>query len=247
MRGFRTLVWTNIKLYVREPIGTFFTLAFPPLLVLLFGGIYGNKPQAVFGGLGTMDVSMPAYTALILGTVGLMSIPIVTGTYREQGVLRRYRATPLRPISYIAADVITNLAMTLAGMVLLVLVGWLLFRVQFGGNVLAVILAVILGGLSMFSIGYLIASLSPGARAGQIIGMVIFYPMMFLSGCAFPLELLPASIRRISSFLPLTHVVKLLKGLWFGGSWGSYLTETAVIVGVLVVCTALAARWWKWE
>jgi ABC-2 type transport system permease protein len=99
----------------------------------------------------------------------------------------------------------------------------------------------------MFSVGYLIASLAPSARAAQVIGMAIFYPMLFLSGAGLPLEILPATIRRISDFLPLTYVVKLLRGLWFGETWGQHLLETAVLLGILGICTALAARFFRWE
>jgi ABC-2 type transport system permease protein len=247
MRGYPTLTLTNFRLYLREPIATLFTLAFPPMMVLLFGAMYGNQPNALFKGYGSMDVSMPGYTAMILGTVGFLSIPITLSGYRETGVLRRFRATPLRPFTYILADVSSNLFMTVVGMTALVLVGRLLYHVRFEGQPLSVILAVILGGLTMFSVGYLIASVAPGARAAQVIGMVIFYPMMFLSGATIPLEVLPEGIRRAADFLPLTYVVRLLRGLWFGESWGDHWVEVAVLGGVLVVCTAVAARFFRWE
>ena len=247
MRGFRKLTLVNLKLYLREPIATFFTLAFPPLLVVLFGAMYGNDPTPMFGGYGSMDVSMPAYTAMILGTVGFLGVPITISGYRESGVLRRFQATPMRPLTYILADIVANLVTTLLGMMGLVIIGWLLYRVQFEGQVMAVILAVVFCGLAMFSIGYLIAGLAPGARTAQVVGMVIFYPMMFLSGASIPLEVMPETIQRIADFLPLTYVVRLLRGLWFGDAWGEHLIETAVLAGVLLVCTALAARFFRWE
>jgi ABC-2 type transport system permease protein len=247
MRSFQTLTLTNFRLYLREPISTFFTLAFPPMLVLLFGGIYGNTPDPLFNGYGSMDISMPGYTAMILGTVGFLGVPITLSSYRETGVLRRFRATPLRPFTYIFADVSANLGMTLLGMLGLVLVGWLLYQVRFEGQVLSVILAVIFSGLTMFAVGYLIAGVAPGARAAQIIGMVIFYPMMFLSGASIPLEVMPGSIQHVADFLPLTYVVRLLRGLWFGESWGDHLAEVAILGGVLIVCTLIAARFFRWE
>ena len=247
MRGFGRLPLVNLRLYVREPIATFFTLAFPPLLVLLFGAMYGNDPTPMFGGYGTMDISMPAYTALILGTVGLLSVPITMSGYRETGVLRRFQATPIHPRTFILADIVANLVITLLSMVGLVLIGWLLYRVRFEGQVAAVILAVVFSGLAMFSIGYVIASLAPAARTAQVVEMVIFYPMMFLSGASMPLEIMPETIRRIADFLPLTYVVKLLRGLWFGDPWGDYLLEMAILAGVLIVCTAVAARFFRWE
>ena len=247
MKGFRKLTWMNIKLYLREPVTTFFTLAFPPLLVVLFGAMYGNDPTPMFGGYGSMDVSMPGYTAMILGTVGLMGVPITISGYRESGVLRRFQTTPMRPVTYIVADIVANLVMTLLSMMGLVIVGWLLYRVRFEGQVIGVILAVVFCGLAMFSIGYLIAGLARGARTAQVIGMVIFYPMMFLSGVSIPLEVMPETIRRISDFLPLTYVARLLRGLWFGDAWGGHILEIVIIGCVLVVCTALAARFFRWE
>ncbi len=247
LRGLASLVVANLRLYVREPIGTFFTLAFPVMLVLIFGIIFGNEPQDMFDGRGSMDISMPAYTALILGFVGLLGVAINTSSYREAGILRRLRMTPLRPLVYIAADVIANLVITLAGMAGVVVVGWLLYRVQFEGHALSVFLAVILSGTAMFAVGYLIAGLAPNARAAQVIGMVVLYPMLFLSGAGIPLEVMPDSVRTISEYLPLTYVVRLLRGLWFGEPWGSLLLETGVLVGVLVICTAIAVRLFRWE
>jgi len=247
MKGFLKCLSVDLKLYLREPITTFFTLGFPIMLVLIFGGMYGNKPSQMFGGYGSMDVSMPGYTALILGSVGFMTVAMNTSSFRDMGILRRFRVTPLRPLTYILADVMANLVMTLLGMVGLVIAGWLLYRVRFEGQPVSVILAVIFSGLAMFAIGYVIASLAPTARAAQVISMVIFYPMMFISGAGIPLEVMPPTIRRIADFLPLTYVVKLLRGLWFGETWGDHLLEVAVLGGILVLCTALAARLFRWE
>ena len=66
MKSFLKFVSVSLKLYLREPITVFFTLGFPIMLVLIFGGMYGNQPSPMFGGYGSMDVSMPGYTALIL-------------------------------------------------------------------------------------------------------------------------------------------------------------------------------------
>ena len=247
MRGLFELTKTSIKLYIREPIAAFFTLAFPTMLILIFGAMYGNEPSPIFGGLGSMDVSMPAYSALILGTIGLLSVPITTAGYREQGVLRRFRSTPMHPLTYIASDLLTNMVMTILGMVLLFTVGWLLYRVHFDGNILLLLFAVVLSGLAMSSIGYLIASIAAGARVAQVIGMVIFYPMMFLSGAGMPIELLPPSLQRISDFLPLTYVARLLRGLWFGETFVDHLIEIVVLAGILVVFGGAAAHFFRWE
>ncbi len=247
MRGFGKLLLTDLKLFMREPIAVFFTLAFAPLLLILMGAIYGNAPAAMFQGRGSMDVTVPAYTAIIIGSVGLMSIPINICSQRESGTLRRFQASPLHSMVYIVADVIANLVVTLIGLVLLFLVGFLVYHVHFAGSILSLILALLLCSISMFSIGYLVASLMPTARAGQVLGMVIFYPMMFLSGASMPLEIMGTAIQKVANFLPLFYVVNLIKGMWFGDPWNAHWLDVIVLLGVMIVCLGIASRLFKWK
>jgi ABC-2 type transport system permease protein len=247
MRTWWTVIRTEAKLYLREPWATFFTLVFPLMVLLLFGAIYGNEPEEIFGGLGSMDVAVPAYTAMIIASVGLLGIAIGVAGYREQGVLKRYRATPMRPAVYMSAHVLVNLGMTLVGTILLIVAGLLIYHVQFQGNWLSVLAAFILCTLSFFAAGFVIASLARTARSAQVIGMVLFYPMLFLSGATIPLEVMPDRLQSWAKILPLTHVVTLLKGLWFGESWGQHWVEVAVLAGLLVVGGTVAAMLFRWE
>ncbi len=247
MRGLGKLTLYNLKLYLREPMASFFTLLYAPMMLVLFGSIYGNEPSPMFGGRGTVDVSVPAYIALVIVTVGLISIPIGTASRRETGVLRRFRATPLRPLTYLVADVAVYFAVTALGVLLLVATGKIGFHLKFQGNVLSVALGFILGMSAFTALGYVVAGLSPSGRAAQAIGMFVAFPFMFLSGATVPLEALPAGVRSVAQFIPLTHVVTLLRGLWTGGSWGSFGKEIAVLVGVLVVGVAVSAQTFRWE
>jgi len=235
------------KLYLREPMAAFFTLAFPLMMLFIFGSIYGNEPTDFFDGRGSVDVSVPAYMAMIIGSVGLLSIAINMSMYRERGILRRYRATPLRPHVILAATVLVNFAMTFLGTVLLIIAAKLVYNLRFEGNALLVLASFVLASLSFFSLGFVIASLAPTTRVAQVAGMVVFYPMLFLSGAAIPQEVMPEGVRDVSRFLPLTHVVKLLQGMWFGESLGEHLVEVAVLAGVLVVGTIIAAWTFRWE
>jgi ABC-2 type transport system permease protein len=138
MKMLMKMTWMEIKLFLREPVGAFFTLVFPLMMLFLFGSIYGNEPSVYFGGRGTIDISLPAYTAMIIATTGLMSITIHITAYRENGVLRRLRATPVSPFIILAAQVIVFFTMTLLGMVLLIIAGKLVYHVRFEGNALSV-------------------------------------------------------------------------------------------------------------
>lgn len=247
MRSLWKMTLMEVKLFLREPVAAFFTLAFPLMMLFIFGSIYGNEPTDFFAGRGSVDVSVPAYMAMIIGTVGLLSIAINMSTYRERGILRRYRATPLRPHVILVATVLVNFVMTFLGTGLLVIAAKLVYNLHFDGNALLVLASFVLASLSFFSLGFVIASLAPTARVAQVAGMVVFYPMLFLSGAAIPQEVMPEGVRDVSRFLPLTHVVRLLQGMWFGESLGEHLVEVAVLAGVLVVGTIIAAWTFRWE
>lgn len=235
------------KLFLREPMAAFFTLVFPLMLLFLFGAIYGNEPAGIFGGRGTMDVSVPAYIAMIVSTVGLLSIAISVTSYREKGILRRYRTTPLRPYVILLDTVLVNYIMTLAGTALLILAGTLTYNLRFDGNVFLFLFAFTLGSLSFFSLGFLIASLAPTTRVAQVAGMVIFYPMLFLSGAAIPIEIMPESIRTAASFLPLTYVVDLLQATWFGEPLSGQITGILILSGILIGGVIVSALTFRWE
>jgi ABC-2 type transport system permease protein len=249
MRGFGKLFLIQFKLYLREPVAFFFSLAYPALLLLLFGFIFGNQPDPGFWGrnFGTVDASVPAYTGIIIGTVALMGIPIDTAASRETGVLRRYRATPLRPATFLLASVTVYLAIALLGMGILILTGKLVFGLRVAGSCVSILTAFVLSAFSFFSLGYLIASIVPTARMAQAIGMVIFFPMMFLSGAGMPLQLLPEKLRMVSDYLPMSYMVRLIQGLWFGVAWRELWLPTLVLAGMLVVGTALSTRLFRWE
>jgi ABC-2 type transport system permease protein len=247
IRGLSIVTWTQGKLYLREPVATFFTIAFAPLLLVLFGLIYGNEPKPVFGGLGSMDVTVPAYLGIIIVTVGLIGLPIQTSSNRELGILRRYRVTPMRPLTYIVADVTSYWVMALVGVVVLVVVGKLAYDVRFEGSILSVLAGFTLSTLAFLAIGFVIASFAPSARVAPTVGMVLAYPMMFLSGATIPYEMLPAGVQQIAVFLPLTYVIRLMRGLWAGEPWSELGLEVAVLTGILIVCGAISARFFRWE
>ncbi len=247
MKSLLKMTWMEAKLFLREPLGTFFTLAFPLMMLFLFGSIYGNEPTPMFGGYGTVDISVPAYTAMIIATSGLMSITITMAAYRENGVLRRLRTTPVSPLVVLAAQVIVVFVMTSLGMVLLIVAGKLVYHMRFEGNALSVLAGFVLCSLSFFGLGFILAGLMRTARTAQIVGMVLLYPMLFLSGAGFPRELLPEAIKKVSTFLPLTYVVNLLRGLWIGETWRQHASDAIVLAVLLVVGVLISIKTFRWE
>ena len=247
MKSLLKMTWMEAKLFLREPVGAFFTLVFPLMMLFIFGTIYGNQPAPASGGQGAIDSLIPAFSAMIIGITGLMSTTITMATYRENGVLRRLRTTPVSPLVVMAAQVVVVFTMTALGMLLLVAAGKLVYHVQFEGNAFSMLGGFILGSLSFFGIGFILAGTMPSARTAQIVAMVLLYPMLILSGAAWPRELMPATIQKVSAFVPLTYVVNLLRGLWVGQSWGSHLLDVGVLIGMLVLGVIVSAKTFRWE
>jgi ABC-2 type transport system permease protein len=247
MLGLAKLTWLEFKLFLREPMAAFFTLVFPLMMLFLFGSIYGNAPTPFFGGFGSVDVSVPGYASMIIATTGLLSLSISMASYREQGILHRLHATPLRPLTILGAHLLVLFLMTTLGMILLIVSGKAAYGLRFAGNPLNVGLAYILCSTSIFALGFVLAAVLPTARSAQTVGMVLFYPMIFLSGATIPREIIPENIRAYARILPLTHVVNLLRGMWIGDPWASHLLEVGVLLGLLISGAFISAKTFRWE
>lgn len=247
MKSLLKMTWMEAKLFLREPVGAFFTLVFPLMMLLIFGTIYGNNPPPGSDSQGAIDVLIPSFTAMIIGMIGLMPVTITLATYRENGILRRLRTTPVSPLVVMVAQVVVVFVMTSLGMLLLVGAGKLVYHVQILGNPLSMLGGFIISALSFFGIGFILAGIMPSARTAQIVAMVLLYPMLILSGAGFPRELMPASVQQVAAFVPLTYVVNLLRGLWNGEAWGMHLLDIGVLAVMLVLGIVISARTFRWE
>lgn len=245
MRGFIQLTITEFKLFMREPAAVFFTLAFPMMLLFVFGSIFGNNPAGGFDGRGSVDISVPGYTGLIIGTTTFMTIPIVIAEYRTQGIFRRLRATPLNPISIIGAQTAIYLLVTLIGLALLFVAGKIFYDLMTPANVALLLLIIVICFMSLAAMGYLVGSYFKSSRTAQVVGNIVYFPQIFLAGAGLPREILPDNLRTWTEWLPMTQVIKLIKEAWWGDpiNWWSMLY--LIVIGL--VCAAISIKVFKWE
>jgi len=244
MKALYKMTVVEAKMFLREPMAVFFTLAFPVMALLLFGNLFGGYPVPGTD-LRGIDLYVPAYTGMIIGTVGLIGLPTTLAAYRDKDVLRRLRATPLTSTTILGAHVLVNLAATTVGIALLLVVGKLAFDLKMPEAPFSVAAALAFASLSFFAVGFAMAGLLPTVRVTSAVGQIVFFPMLFLSGAALPLQTLPNSLRRISDFLPLTYVVELAQGLWIGEGWNWF--AVAVLLGVLALSILVSAKTFRWE
>ncbi|MCX6030604.1 MAG: ABC transporter permease [Chloroflexi bacterium] len=248
MKSLLKMTWMEAKLFLREPVGAFFTLVFPLIMLFIFGTIYSNVPAGPgSGGPEAIGSLIPAFTAMVIGITGLMAVTITMATYRENGILRRLRTTPVSPLVVMTAQVVVVFSMTALGVLLLIAAAKLVYHVRFEGNAFSMLGGFILGSLSFFGIGFILAGVMPTARTAQVVAMVLVYPMLIFSGAAWPRELMPVTIQKVSAFIPLTYVVNLLRGLWTGAPWGDHLLDVGVLAGMLLLGVIVSAKTFRWE
>ncbi|GAA2747092.1 ABC transporter permease [Kitasatospora cinereorecta] len=227
----------------------FFALAFPVLMLCMFGGIYGNKPSEQFDGRGTVDMSVPAYLVLVVAVTGLMSFPLGLAEYRDRKVLKRFRATPVDASAFLVAQGLVNIALSLLGALLLVVAGYLFFDLHLppsGAATAATAGALVLATLAMYALGGVVAAVARSERAAVAVANLVYFPMIFLSGATVPLQIFPSAMKRISDALPATYAVELLQHAWLDGS-ADVALDLSVLAGVVVLGTAAAVRLFRWE
>lgn len=185
------------------------------------------------------------FSALTIAVGAVMSLVTIMAIYRDGGILKRLRATPLSPLTILGAHVVVKLAFTVVSLVLLVAVGRGLFPGAMAVPLVSFAAALLLSTLSILSLGFVIASVVPTARFAQPVAAAVLYPMIGLSGVFFPVTRLPRGLRVVAQGLPTTHAVALMQSIWDGAGW--QWVDAAALVLVFVLCSALATKIFRWE
>jgi ABC-2 type transport system permease protein len=250
LRGLWKLTWLETKIFLREPLGAFGPIVLPVMMYALIGRFLGGRARSSppTGAMGEfVAVRIPVIAAIMIGVTAVLSLITIIAVYREGGILKRLRATPLRPTTILSAHVIVKLMLTAATVVVMVLAGRRYYPADMQIPVLSFSLALVIGTFSILSIGFLISSLVPTARFAQPIGGAMFYPMLALSGLFFPIDALQPAMRTVARLMPTTYVVSLLEGILKGDRWSAHRGDILALAVAFAVCTALSARVFRWE
>jgi len=248
LRGLLQLTWLEIKIFLREPLGAIGALVFPILGYIVLGRVMGRRiavPQSEATEL--VRIGVPILSSILITLTSLISLVTIVSIYREGGILKRLRATPLRPWTILTAHVIVKLLFTALTVLLMIAAGRRYYPADLHMPVVSFTLALLVCTFSILSIGFVIASLVPTARFAQPITAAIFYPMIALCGMFVPIEMLPPALQAVSRALPLTYAVSLLRGILLGEPWSAHLADVAALGLVFAICTAISARVFRWE
>jgi ABC-2 type transport system permease protein len=246
LRGLWKLTWIEIKIFLREPLGAIGTIVVPVLVFLVIGRtMKTNAPTPAISNFAR--VGLPVLVAILIVISAVLSLVTIISIYREGGILKRLRATPLHPQTILSAHVIVKLLLTAVSLFLMILAGKSYIPPGVHPPLFSFTVALLISTWSILSIGFVIASIVPTARFAQPIGAIVLYPMMAFSGLFLPVAAMPPVLRALAHALPMTYAVSLLQGIWMGDPWSAHLLDVAALVLFFLLFTALSARIFRWE
>ncbi len=195
-----------------------------------------------------VDFIVPGILAMTLMTSGLLGLSLSFVQYREKGILRRVKVSPLPLSRFLGSEIASALIMSLVQAALLLLVGWAVFRVRIHGNWFFIVFVVILGSAAFLALGFLVASVAKTLKTAEMASNAIAFPMMFLSGVFFPLSIMPPFLAVIARCLPLYYLGDALRKVMVQGKGpGDIWLDTIILAGMGLACFAAAVKLFRWE
>jgi ABC-2 type transport system permease protein len=241
------LTRTESRLFARDPIALFFGLIFPVLLLVALGFLFPgfDEPAAELDGGRFIDTYSPIILALGIATLGLVTLPPILGSYRQFGILRRLKTTPVHPGRLLTAQLVVHGSVAIVSAALAVFGAALFFDVPLPQSPAWFLLSFLLAAASIFAIGLLVGALVRTSVSGQAVGMAIYFPMLFFAGVWIPRTIMGEGLRLFSDLTPLGSAVQALEDSWFGTT--PSLMNLVVMAVYAVVAGAIAVRFFRWE
>ena len=220
-----------------------FIFVFPLLLYALLASVYADD----IDGIPSADVLLSGLFGYGAANTAFAGLAIIVVGRREAGILKRLRATPLAPATYIAAMSLSNLVVFALEAVGLLLLGSLAFGASAPENPLGFAGAVVLGVATFAGMGFGAASLIRSAEGVSAVVNVIVLPMAFLSGSFGPRNEYPAFLQAIADVLPLTYFLDIVDGVYLDGeSLFADPGALAILAAWGLAGVLVALRWFGW-
>ena len=240
------LAWTEFKLNLRSPEMLFWAIAFPALWMGFFGAIF-NEPVDYHGvSLNQANFLLPGGIGIVICATSFIGMSITSATYRETGVLKRLRVTPLKTSTLALGFAVSQFVFIALGVIVLFIIGMAAFDVKVLGSWLALIGVAILGMVTFLALGTAIGSIAKSSRVAMVVTMIIFMPMIFLSEMWLPISTFPSWLQPICQALPLTPLNTVLRDIVFGVEMGD-LWRLGIMAGWLVFGSVITLRFFRWE
>lgn len=240
LRGLGPLTRAYLRQSFRSRAAIIWNVVMPMFWLFLYGFIFARDSD--------VSLYMP----------GLFSITVISGAFfgasylmvseRETGILRRYRVTPVSPLTLVLANGIRAVATMSVSLTLQASVGWLVFRYQINGSLLLTALVMLIGAVAFVPLGLFVGSVAQDMRTAPGINNLVVLPMIFSTGAAVPFFMLPDWIQLIGRMLPSSYLVEALHGVMLRNEGPAQLAGPLLVLLSTAVIGALANSWvFRWE
>jgi ABC-2 type transport system permease protein len=244
--AFGQIVLNEVRLTWRRPIGLIGGVGIPLVLLIIFGQLPSFKQvPASFGGLTIFDAYVPVLAAFGLAMLAMLGLPLPLVSYRELGVLRRLSTTPVPPSWVLAAQAVVQLCIAVASVVVIFTVSTAVFGAPAPKSPAGLALSVAVSMAGLVAIGLLIAAVARTSTGANVIGRVVFFPLMFFAGLWLPRAVMPPVLLDISNYTPLGAAVQAMQASMQSGFPPA--APLLVLTGYAVVFGYLARRFFRWE
>lgn len=230
----RSQLGVEQRMFWRNHSGVFFTFVFP-LLLLGFLGLFAEP-----------DVLVPGIAALSVASICFQALCIQLCFHRDQGVLKRVMATPLRPELLVLGKIVSSAVVVLIAIAAVVGLGILGFGLSAPAHPLALVGALLLGVAAFTSLAFAVATFVRNGDAAPAVTNAVQLPMLFVSGVFYPIEQLPTIVQYLGWATPLAELAAPVRYAW-SGDGSTPLWSYAGLVFWTIAAMALAARRFRWE
>jgi ABC-2 type transport system permease protein len=235
---------TEQRLYWRSRESAVFTFIFPLMLFLLLGSVYSGRIYGVPASQALL-AALLAYGCVMVAFAGLAITLVIR---RENAVLKRLRATPLPPATFVAALVVSTLLVFAIQVVAMFLLGRAVFGTPFPGRIGSLVVVIVLAVVCFAALGVGLSGVVRSAEGSSAVINLIVLPSAFLSGAFGPTQHYPAFLRDVGKVLPLKYLVDLTNAVYLHHhAFWSKPGAIAVLAAWGVAGLALAALKFRWE
>lgn len=201
----------------REYVSLFFMIVLPMILTIVFGGAFGTEQSQYGPDVLGIDTVVPVNIVFLLANTGLMGVPITVLENKDQGVLKRYITYPVSYGTYFFALMLTFMLVCIISTALFTGTSFIWYDATWFMSLKSSILFVVAYFDIMFIffiIGYGLALLIKSSRTAHLVSSGIFLFLLFTSGIALPVELLPTMVQNIAHIFPMYHSIQVAQMLW---------------------------------
>jgi ABC-2 type transport system permease protein len=233
----QTLFWRSSEL-------AFFTFLLPIIFLFLLGYAYGDEEIDGVRGYNFLLAGMLGYGVAATSS----GLAIILVLRREVGTLKRLRATPLPPATYIAAALGSIIFVFVIEAVVLIALARIFFDVPIPDRLASLAVAILFGAAAFAAVGVALTTVIRSGDGASAVINAVFLPMTFISGSFFSPDSFPGVLKVVAEILPLKHFIVLVRDIVLEGKeiW-SFPGDLAVVAAWGVACTVVAARRFRWE